>query len=94
MHENAFGVETMTNEGLAEHDKHCDTDDVHRVFKWCKEEGFARGLHYDCGPQEPAKKRYWRILRAVVIDPDYAAFAIYTPYPNTPTFERGAAWIV
>ena len=52
-----FGVETMTNEGLAEHDKHCDTDDVHRVFKWCKEEGL-RSVAYIMigGPQENSKK--------------------------------------
>ena len=87
-----FGVETMTNEGLAEHDKHCDTDDVHRVFKWCKEEGL-RSVAYIMigGPQETSKKEVLANLEGCLkLDPDYAAFAIYTPYPNTPTFERGA----
>ena len=82
----------MTNEGLATHDKHCDTDDVHRVFKWCKEEEM-RSVAYIMigGPHEKSKEEVLANLEGCLkLDPDYAAFAIYTPYPNTPTFERGA----
>ncbi len=87
-----FGVESMDNEGLDEHDKHCDTDDVHRVFQWCREEGL-RSVAYIMigGPHERTKDDILRNLDGVMkLNPDYAAFAIYTPYPNTPTFERGA----
>lgn len=87
-----FGVESMDNEGLATHDKHCDTDDVHRVFKWCKEEGL-RSVAYIMigGPHEKTKEAVLKNLDGCLkLDPDYAAFAIYTPYPNTETFERGA----
>jgi radical SAM superfamily enzyme YgiQ (UPF0313 family) len=40
-----FGVESTNNEGLDVWGKHCDTDDVHRVFKWCREEG-VRSVAY------------------------------------------------
>lgn len=86
-----FGVESMDNDGLAEHDKHCDTDDCHRVFQWCREEGI-RSVAYIMigGPHERTKEDVLRNLdRAIDLDPDYAAFAIYTPYPGTETFRRG-----
>ena len=87
-----FGVESMHNEGLAVHQKHCDTDDVHRVFKWCREEGI-RSVAYIMigGPHETTEESILGNLNeAMKLDPDFAAFAIYTPYPNTPTFEEGA----
>jgi anaerobic magnesium-protoporphyrin IX monomethyl ester cyclase len=87
-----FGVESMHNEGLAVHQKHCDTDDVHRVFRWCREEG-VRSVAYIMigGPHERSREDIVKNLdAALTLDPDYAAFAIYTPYPNTPTFDEGA----
>jgi anaerobic magnesium-protoporphyrin IX monomethyl ester cyclase len=87
-----FGVETMHNEALAQHQKHCDTDDVHRVFKWCREEGI-RSVAYIMigGPEETSKESVLKNLDgALALNPDYAAFAIYTPYPKTPTFDEGA----
>lgn len=87
-----FGVESVDNEGLATHDKHCDTDDVFRVFQWCREENL-RSVAYIMigGPHEKTKEDVLRNLDGCLkLEPDYAAFAIYTPYPNTETFERGA----
>jgi radical SAM superfamily enzyme YgiQ (UPF0313 family) len=87
-----FGVETMHNEGLAEHQKHCDVDDIHRVFSWCREEG-VRSVAYIMigGPHERSAEAIRANLRETMkLDADYAAFAIYSPYPGTPTFERGA----
>ncbi|MCK6505079.1 B12-binding domain-containing radical SAM protein [Myxococcota bacterium] len=87
-----FGVESMSNDGLAEHDKHCDTDDVHRVFRWCREEG-VRSVAYIMvgGPHEKTRADVLANLdEAMKLDADYAAFAIYTPYPGTPTFQEGA----
>ena len=48
-----FGVESANNEGLDVWGKHCDTDDVHRVFRWCREEG-VRSVAYImlAGPHE------------------------------------------
>lgn len=87
-----FGVESMANEGLDEHDKHCDTDDCHRVFRWCREEG-VRSVAYIMigGPHEKTKEDVVKNLDEMMkLDADYAAFAIYTPYPGTESFERGA----
>lgn len=87
-----FGVESMTNDGLAEHDKHCDTDDCHRVFRWCREEG-VRSVAYIMigGPHEKTKEDVVANLDEMIkLDAEYAAFAIYTPYPGTESFERGA----
>jgi len=87
-----FGVESMNNEGLDQHNKHCDTDDCHRVFRWCREEG-VRSVAYIMigGPHEKSKEDVLtNIDEMLKLDPDYAAFAVYTPYPGTPTFEEGA----
>ena len=37
-----------------------------------------------------ATRRYVKSGQGNEVKPDYAAFAIYLPYPNAPTFERGA----
>ncbi len=87
-----FGVETMHNTGLEVHDKHCDTDDCHRVFRWCREEGL-RSVAYIMigGPHETSKADVESNLAEMLkLDADYAAFAIYTPYPGTEAFEEGA----
>ncbi len=87
-----FGVESMHNDGLEVHDKHCDTDDCHRVFRWCREEG-VRSVAYIMigGPHEKTKDDVLANLDEMLkLDADYAAFAIYTPYPGTESFEEGA----
>lgn len=87
-----FGVESVDNLGLQEHDKHCDTDDVHRVFQWCREEGLKSVAYIMIGAShEKTREDVLRNLDNVIkLDPTFAAFAIYSPYPNTPTFDRGA----
>ncbi|MCB9760888.1 MAG: cobalamin B12-binding domain-containing protein [Alphaproteobacteria bacterium] len=87
-----FGVESMNNEGLDVHQKHCDTDDCHRVFRWCREEGLRSVAYIMIGaPHERTKEDVLVNLdEALKLDPDYAAFAIYTPYPGTETFDEGA----
>ncbi len=87
-----FGVESANNEGLDKWGKHCDTDDVHRVFKWCREEG-VRSVAYImlAGPHErtmdEAVKNVDEMLK---LDADYAVFAVFSPYPGTESFEDGA----
>ena len=87
-----FGVESMNNEGLDVHQKHCDTDDCHRVFRWCREEGLRSVAYIMIGaPHERTKEDVIKNLDEMLkLDPDYAAFAVYTPYPGTETFEEGA----
>ena len=87
-----FGVESANNEGLDAWGKHCDTDDVHRVFKWCREEG-VRSVAYImlAGPHERTMEEAVDNLDEMLkLDADYAVFAVFSPYPGTDSFEEGA----
>ena len=87
-----FGVESANNEGLDALGKHCDTDDVHRVFKWCREEG-VRSVAYImlAGPHERTlDDAVGNIDEMIKLDADFAVFAVYSPYPGTESFAEGA----
>ncbi len=87
-----FGVESANNEGLDAWGKHCDTDDVHRVFKWCREEG-VRSIAYImlAGPhEETLDQAIQNVDEMLKLDADYAVFAVFSPYPGTDSFEEGA----
>jgi anaerobic magnesium-protoporphyrin IX monomethyl ester cyclase len=87
-----FGVESANNEGLDAFGKHCDTDDVHRVFKWCREEG-VRSVAYImlAGPHERTMDDALGNLDEMIkLDADFAVFAVYSPYPGTDSFADGA----
>lgn len=87
-----FGVESANNEGLDAFGKHCDTDDVHRVFKWCREEG-VRSVAYImlAGPHERTMDQALDNLDEMIkLDADFAVFAVYSPYPGTDSFADGA----
>ena len=87
-----FGVESANNEGLDKWGKHCDTDDVHRVFKWCREEG-VRSVAYImlAGPHERTMdEAIHNVDEMIKLDADYAVFAVFSPYPGTESFEEGA----
>jgi len=87
-----FGVESANNEGLDVLGKHCDTDDVHRVFRWCREEG-VRSVAYImlAGPHERTMGDAIDNLDEMLkLDADYAVFAVFSPYPGTDSFEEGA----
>ena len=87
-----FGVESANNEGLDKWGKHCDTDDVHRVFRWCREEG-VRSVAYIMlgGPHERTMdEAIHNVDEMIKLDADYAVFAVFSPYPGTDSFEDGA----
>lgn len=87
-----FGVESANNVGLDIWGKHCDIDDVHRVFKWCREEG-VRSVAYImlAGPHERTMQEALANLDEMLkLDADYAVFAVFSPYPGTESFEEGA----
>jgi len=87
-----FGVESANNEGLDAWGKHCDTDDVHRVFKWCREEG-VRSVAYImlAGPHERTMDEALNNLDEMIkLDADFAVFAVFSPYPGTDSFADGA----
>jgi len=87
-----FGVESANNEGLDAFGKHCDTDDVHRVFQWCREEG-VRSVAYImlAGPHERTMSEAISNLDEMLkLDAEFAVFAVFSPYPGTESFEEGA----
>ena len=87
-----FGVESANNEGLDALGKHCDTDDVHRVFKWCREEG-VRSVAYImlAGPHERTLgDAVHNVDEMIKLDADFAVFAVFSPYPGTESFAQGA----
>jgi anaerobic magnesium-protoporphyrin IX monomethyl ester cyclase len=87
-----FGVESANNEGLDAWGKHCDTEDVHRVFRWCREEG-VRSVAYImlAGPHEKTMEEAIQNLDEMLkLDADYAVFAVFSPYPGTDSFADGA----
>lgn len=87
-----FGVESANNEGLDVWGKHCDTDDVHRVFKWCREEG-VRSVAYImlAGPHERTlAEAVHNVDEMIKLDADFAVFAVFSPYPGTDSFAEGA----
>ncbi|MEC7946606.1 MAG: radical SAM protein [Myxococcota bacterium] len=87
-----FGVESANNEGLDAWGKHCDTDDVHRVFKWCREEG-VRSVAYImlAGPHERTlDEAVKNVDEMIKLDADFAVFAVFSPYPGTDSFADGA----
>ena len=87
-----FGVESANNEGLDVLGKHCDTEDVHRVFRWCREEG-VRSVAYImlAGPHERTlADAVANIDEMIKLDADFAVFAVFSPYPGTESFAEGA----
>jgi anaerobic magnesium-protoporphyrin IX monomethyl ester cyclase len=87
-----FGVESANNEGLDVWGKHCDTDDVHRVFKWCREEGI-RSVAYImlAGPHERTMDDAVKNIDEMIkLDAEFAVFAVFSPYPGTDSFAEGA----
>jgi anaerobic magnesium-protoporphyrin IX monomethyl ester cyclase len=87
-----FGVESANNEGLDAFGKHCDTDDVHRVFQWCREES-VRSVAYImlAGPHERTlDEAIGNLDEMLKLDAEFAVFAVFSPYPGTESFADGA----
>ena len=61
-------------------------------FQWCREEG-VRSVAYImlAGPHEKTMEdAIQNIDEMLKLDADYAAFAVFSPYPNTESFDEGA----
>ena len=74
-----FGVESANNEGLDVWGKHCDTEDVHRVFRWCREQG-VRSVAYImlAGPHERTMEEAIKNLDEMLkLDAEFAVFAVF-----------------
>jgi len=88
----SFGVETGSDEGLVLLKKNTSTEQVRKVFRWCRELGiltiadFMIGLPFERSAADVRKN----IDFLISIDPDYAQFSILSLFPNTELFADAA----
>ncbi len=88
----SFGVETGSDEGLRLLKKNTTTEQVRRVFKWCRSLGiltiadFMIGLPFERSPDEVRRN----VDFLLQLDPDYAQFSILSLFPNTELFAEAA----
>jgi radical SAM superfamily enzyme YgiQ (UPF0313 family) len=84
----SFGVETGSDEGLRLLKKNTSTEQIRRVFKWCRELGILTIADFMIGL--PFEKSVDDVRRNVdfllELDPDYAQFSILSLFPNTELF--------
>lgn len=89
----SFGVETGSDEGLSQLKKNCTTEQIRRVFGWCRELGiftiadFMIGMPFEKSPEDVRRN----VDFLLEIDPDYAQFSILSLFPNTEIFAEAAA---
>jgi radical SAM superfamily enzyme YgiQ (UPF0313 family) len=84
-----FGVETGTDEGLKRLKKDINVEMIKKAFKVCKKVGITSVANFIIGlPWETKEDMLHTIKFANEIDPDYAEFAILTPFPNTELYEE------
>ncbi|MCR5663128.1 MAG: B12-binding domain-containing radical SAM protein [bacterium] len=88
-----FGVESGTEESLASLGKSfMKLEKARQVFKWCKELDMIGCAYIMIGT--PAEKNRDDIMRTVdfvyQLDPAYVVYAITSPYPDTPLWQKGA----
>lgn len=88
----SFGVETGNNIGLSLLKKNTSTEQIRRVFKWCRELGILTIADYMIGlPFEKSSDDVRRNVDFLLsIDPDYAQFSILSLFPNTELFADAA----
>jgi len=88
----SFGVETGSDAGLALLRKNTSTEQVRKVFGWCREVGiltiadFMIGLPFEKSPADVRRN----VDFLLSIDPDYAQFSILSLFPNTELFADAA----
>ncbi len=88
-----FGVETGTDEGQRAIGKQTsDLAQVRRVFRWCREVGIKSGAYMMLGlPSERTEADIMRSAKFInSLDPTYVMWALYSPYPETELWDRGA----
>jgi anaerobic magnesium-protoporphyrin IX monomethyl ester cyclase len=84
----SFGVETGSDEGLALLKKNTTTDQVRKVFRWCRELGILTIADFMIGlPFERSSDDVRRNVDFLLeLDPDYAQFSVLSLFPNTELF--------
>lgn len=88
----SFGVETGSDEGLRQLKKNTTTEQIRRVFAWCRELGILTIADFMIGM--PFEKTADDVRRNVdfllELDSDYAQFSILSLFPNTELFADAA----
>lgn len=84
----SFGVETGSDQGLDLLKKNTNTEQVRKVFRWCRELGIMTIADFMIGlPFEKTTDDVRRNVDFLLeIDPDYAQFSILSLFPNTEIF--------
>jgi radical SAM superfamily enzyme YgiQ (UPF0313 family) len=87
-----YGVETHSNEGLQAINKKLDIDRVHEVFRMTREAGVVSIAYMMVGcPHERSPEDVLRVIPFIRrLDPNYVVYSLFTPYPDTEIFRRGA----
>ena len=88
----SFGVETGSDEGLQLLRKDTTTEQIRKVFRWCRELGILTIADFMIGlPFERSADDVRRNVDFLLeIDPDYAQFSILSLFPNTEMFADAA----
>jgi radical SAM superfamily enzyme YgiQ (UPF0313 family) len=88
----SFGVETGSDEGLLQLRKNTTTEQIRRVFTWCRELGILTIADFMIGmPFEKSTDDVRRNVDFLLeLDPDYAQFSILSLFPNTELFADAA----
>lgn len=84
----SFGVETGNDEGLLLLKKNTTTEQIRKVFRWCRELGILTIADFMIGlPFERSVDDVRRNVDFLLeLDPDYAQFSILSLFPNTELF--------
>ena len=88
----SFGVETGSNEGLHLLKKNTTTEQIRKVFAWCREVGILTIADFMIGlPFEKSVDDVRRNIDFLLkLDPDYAQFSILSLFPNTELYADAA----
>ncbi len=89
----SFGVETGTDDGLRILNKGITTEEITRVFQWCRElkittvADFMIGLPSERNPDDVRKN----IRFLIRLNPDYAQIGLLSLHPHTELFNQAVA---
>lgn len=85
-----FGVETSTDEGMEVLRKGITVEQVRQVFKLTRKVGVKSAAYFMIGcPHERTREDVLRTIDfALELDPDFAMFGVFSPYPDTELYRR------
>ncbi|MBN2055294.1 B12-binding domain-containing radical SAM protein [bacterium] len=86
-----YGVETYSDEGLRELNKHITIEQIFRVFRWTQELRIRNIAYMIIGnPHEQTEQSVLAVKGFIRrLNPDFVVYSLFTPYPDAPIFQRG-----